>query len=36
MGTLIAALITAPIAGISIASLQTWLEAWDYTRHIND
>jgi hypothetical protein len=36
MGTLIAAMITAPVAGIGIASLQAWLESWDYARHMND
>jgi hypothetical protein len=32
MGTLIAALITAPIAAIGIAELQAWLENRDYAR----
>jgi hypothetical protein len=36
MGTLIAAMITAPVAAIGVANLQTWLESWDYDRHKND
>lgn len=36
MGTLIAALITAPVAAMSVARLQRWLEVWDYNRHVND
>jgi hypothetical protein len=36
MGTLIAAMITAPVAAISVGQLQVWLESWDYDRHKND
>jgi hypothetical protein len=36
MGTLIAAMITAPVAAIGVANLQTWLESLDYDRHKND
>jgi hypothetical protein len=36
MATLIAALITAPIAAIGIAQLQAWLENRDFARHVND
>jgi hypothetical protein len=36
MGTLIAAMIAAPITAVGVSQLQTWLESWDYDRHEND
>jgi hypothetical protein len=36
MSTFITVIVTSPAVAFGVATLQTWLEAWDYNRHLSD